>query len=457
MNTPKRRRGLIALAVTLSLAVAACGSDDDSGSDEPSAPAATDAPDTTDVPDTTEADDTDGTDTTDAPDTTDAGDLSGGEDHSLSIPEEVGPADESLDPVVIGVINMDEGVPSYPDISVGIDAAAALVNAELGGIQGRPVEIRHCNVGVDQTTNQKCAQDFANDGDVNVVINGYVFGSGYIFPIMEASNLPTLIQTPLTQPDFNATLGWAYQGGNAGGTAGTAAYAAKFLDAQDIVIIGSDNDALRAAVQTIEGLPSVEGRNISVTYVSETASDITADVQVSGALEADAILALINGAQCPQVAQTLKDLGAEAPIISTATCAIPSSIAANPELFAGWYVVGSGLPPLLPEGESPELDYFVEKFPQYGPEASLRSFQALGGFGAMLAAQRIGNDLPDTLSRDDWATGLAGFTGPYFGGRAELSCPGPHFPAVCDNEVRAFVLTDDGLMTQVEGFFDGLS
>lgn len=456
MNTPKRRRVMIALAVTLSLAVAACGSDDDSsGSDASTAPAVTDAPDSTDAPDTTDA--PDDTDTTDAAETTDAAAPSDEEDHSLSIPEEVGPADESLDPVVIGVINMDEGVPSFPDVSVGIDAAAALVNAELGGIQGRPVEIRHCNVGVDQTTNQECAQDFANDGDVNIVINGYVFGAGYINPIMEAAGLPTLIQTPLTQPDFNATLGWAYQGGNAGGTAGTAAYAAKFLDAQDIVIIGSDNDALRAAVQTIEGLPSVEGRNISTTYVSETASDITADIQVSGALEADAILALVNGAQCPQVAQTLKDLDAQAPIISTATCAIPSSLAANPELFAGWHVVGSGLPPLLPAGESPELDYFVEKFPLYGPEASLRSFQALGGFGALLAAQRIGNDLPDTLSRDDWAAGLAGFTGPYFGGRAELACPGPHFPAVCDNEVRAFVLTDDGMMTQVEGFFDGLS
>ncbi len=69
---------------------------------------------------------------------------------------------------------MDEGTPSYPDVSTGIDGAAALANAELGGIQGRPIEIRHCNVGVDQTTNQECAQEFANDDSVSVVINGYV-------------------------------------------------------------------------------------------------------------------------------------------------------------------------------------------------------------------------------------------------------------------------------------------
>src|SRR3546814_19247287 len=89
---------------------------------------------------------------------------------------------------------MDEGTPSYPDVSVGIDAGAELVNAELGGIQGRPVEIVHCNVGVDQASNQECAQKYANDDDINLVINGYVFGSGFIFPSLDAAGLPVLLQ-----------------------------------------------------------------------------------------------------------------------------------------------------------------------------------------------------------------------------------------------------------------------
>src|SRR3546814_18434578 len=115
---------------------------------------------------------------------------------------------------------MDEGTPSYPDVSVGIDAGAELVNAELGGIQGRPVEIVHCNVGVDQASNQECAQKFANDDDINIVINGYVFGSGSIFPILDAAGTPVLPQTPLTSPDLQATKGSAYAGGTAGGHGG---------------------------------------------------------------------------------------------------------------------------------------------------------------------------------------------------------------------------------------------
>jgi branched-chain amino acid transport system substrate-binding protein len=456
-----RRTGMIALAVSMSLAVAACGSDGDSDAD-------TDGDGTTATVETTSDTGSDtGGETTDAPtgttDTTGtdgsepAADADGLAAHAVAIPDETGPADESLDPVVIGVINMDEGTPSYPDVSTGIDAAAALVNAELGGIQGRPVEIRHCNVGVDQATNQQCAQEFANDDEVGLVIQGYAFGSGFTLQILEAAGLPTLLQTPLTPPDFNATLGWGYVGGNAGGTAGTAAYAAKYLDAQNIVIIGSDNDALRAAVSTIEALPAVEGRTVDVTYVSETAADITADIQASGALEADAVLPLINAPQCLQVAQALVDVGVTAPKISTTTCATPTTLDTNAEIFDGWTVVGSGLPPLLPDGESPELDWFMEKFPEYGDEAKARSFLTLGGFGSLLAAQRIGNELPETLSREDWVAGLSGFTGPYFSGPIELSCPGPHFPAVCNNEVRAWQLDDQGQLTLVEDYFDGLS
>ncbi|MGV3760232.1 MAG: ABC transporter substrate-binding protein [Actinomycetota bacterium] len=431
-RTTIRRAGA---ALILALVVAACGDDDAPSSDTPAAG--------------------DETTTTPASDTDTGADDS--HDDTAAIPEPSGPADDGLEPVVIGMINMDEGTPSYPDVSVGVDAAVELINAELGGIQGRPVEVRHCNVGVDQATNQQCAQEFANDDDVNVALTGYVFGSSFVFPITEAAGLPVLLQTPLTGSDFNAKLAWGFQGGNAGGTAGTAAFAAKFLDAEEIVILGADNDALRAAVQAIEALPSIEGVNVSTTYIPDTASDVTADVQASGAADADAVLALVNAPQCVQVAQTLKDLQVEAPIISTATCAVPATLEQSPELFEGWHVVGSGLPPLLAEGESAELDYFLETFPKYGPEEKTRSFLSLGGFGAMLAVWDIGNDLPDTLTREDWTEGLSGFTGPFFGGQNELSCPGPHYPAVCDNEVRAFVLDDQGTMTQVQGFFDPLS
>jgi branched-chain amino acid transport system substrate-binding protein len=416
-----------ALVAAVSLLVTACGSDDDEAS-------TTDD----DVPAST------------APAT---GEASG----TAAIPEETGPADSTLEPVVVGMINMDEGAPSYPDVSTGVDAAAEYINAQLGGIHGRPVEVRHCSVGMDQASNQQCAQELANDDEVSVVITGYVFGSGFVFPILDAAGMPTLIQTPLTSPDFTAENGYAFQGGNAGGTVGTAAYGAKFLDAESITIFAADNDAAKAAVEQIEGLPSMDGVEVSTTYIQDTAADVSADVQASTAMTSDAILSLVNGPQCLKVAQTLADLGIDTPAISTTTCAVPTTLAEAPELFEGWTIVGSLLPPLLAEGDSPELDFYRETFPEYGPADKTDSFQSLGGFSAMLAAWSVGNAAPEDLSRETWSAGLAGFTGPALGGQAEFSCPGTHFPAVCSNDVRAFQLDDQGVLTQVQDFFDPLS
>src|SRR3546814_3505046 len=58
----------------------------------------------------------------------------------------------------------------------------------------------------------------------------------------------------------------------------------------------------------------------------------------------------------------------------------------------------------------PSTTLFRSTFPKYGPEEKTQSFLAVGGFGAMLAAWDIGNELPDSLTREDWSTGLAGFT-----------------------------------------------
>src|SRR5699024_9161963 len=123
-----------------------------------------------------------------SPSSSDSTTVSDDHDDTLAIPEETGPADDSLEPIRIGMINMSDGTPSYPDVAVGADAGASYANAALGGIDGRPIEIVHCNVGADQASNQKCAQQFANDDDIGVVVHGYVFGAGFVLPILEAAD-----------------------------------------------------------------------------------------------------------------------------------------------------------------------------------------------------------------------------------------------------------------------------
>ncbi|GIR36278.1 MAG: hypothetical protein CM15mP49_16630 [Actinomycetota bacterium] len=58
-------------------------------------------------------------------------------------------ADDSLEPILITLINI-EGTPvgSFPEIREGMEAARETVNATMGGMMGRPVELDSCVHGL---------------------------------------------------------------------------------------------------------------------------------------------------------------------------------------------------------------------------------------------------------------------------------------------------------------------
>src|SRR5258708_16011414 len=82
-----------------------------------------------------------------------------------------GKADSTKAPVVIGYVNEEGGVPAFPEATQGIDAAVTYVNAELGGIQGHPVQLEKCARQV-EADGQRCGTQFANDNKVQLVITG---------------------------------------------------------------------------------------------------------------------------------------------------------------------------------------------------------------------------------------------------------------------------------------------
>ena len=49
-----------------------------------------------------------------------------------------GKADASQSPVVIGFVNDEGGIPSFPEGSVAAEAAVEFVNDNLGGVAGHP-------------------------------------------------------------------------------------------------------------------------------------------------------------------------------------------------------------------------------------------------------------------------------------------------------------------------------
>jgi branched-chain amino acid transport system substrate-binding protein len=125
------------------------------------------------------------------------------------------PADDAMTPgaddgIVIGFANMEGGASalSLPEVRVGVEAAAAYVNDELGGVNGQPVEYLRCDTDGSPESSVECANQFV-EADVAFVHQGVDLGSDAMLPILATADIPLVGhvafgQAQQTDPDANA-------------------------------------------------------------------------------------------------------------------------------------------------------------------------------------------------------------------------------------------------------------
>ena len=106
------------------------------------------------------------------------------------LPVEAIGANSDLDPVLVGLINMENSpAGSFPEARGAIEAAADWVNSELGGVNGRPVELVTCITDFSIEKSQSCAQEMVMAGVV-AVTTGIDVGSNGSIPIFEQNEIP---------------------------------------------------------------------------------------------------------------------------------------------------------------------------------------------------------------------------------------------------------------------------
>ena len=199
VSTGRRRRLRVVGAVSAVLsmtALAACSDDEETAptepavvatTAEPSVVSATEAPPTTEpAPETTEL----------APATTEAAPETTVADAEVSAEavdwalEYIGAAagEASGEPVVIGVVDWAD-YPAEPYTS----AMADFISSELGGIDGRPIEIVTCDGGSDPVG---CAEQLGSDPDVTAVLENLQFPEKGEFEEALADRKPMLSVDP---------------------------------------------------------------------------------------------------------------------------------------------------------------------------------------------------------------------------------------------------------------------
>ncbi|MEN9802400.1 MAG: hypothetical protein RLZ37_1525 [Actinomycetota bacterium] len=365
-----------------------------------------------------------------------------------------GPGGEaSGDPIVIGYVNQEGGTVSFPEASIGAEAAVWFANTYLGGVGGRPIELAKCTVTKEED-GQKCAQEMIANPDVEVVLVGALNNGSA--PLLDglSGKKPVFIANPLTTPDFVATDAFAFSPGAPGVVTGLSIFAAKYLadivgnPIQKVAVVFNDNPIGQIAfgVLTKPVLEKFGITDITGVAVPDTAGpqEMATAIQSAGAQDADVFIPLVVVQSCIGVYEALKTLEIETPVVTSGLCfGIPMQVhlreaGEGGKLPDGWYFGGYGYSYDI-RGNA-DLDSYVDTVFAFAAETGLdpNSFEytGFGGptFGTIMLLLQFLNG--GSATGDDFRTAAKGFAGPMWGVVGPQKCgANPTFPSLCGFQI----------------------
>ena len=357
------------------------------------------------------------------------------------------------DPIKIGYVNQED---FFPENTIGIDAGVAYINAELGGVSGRPIEIVKCviNTGDDGS---KCGTEMANNSAINLVITGTMQDNHQ--PLYDALNgkKAVIIGNGITTEDFTTTAGQAFTAGSPGVIPGMGAMVTTLLNPKPktAAIVYVDTGAGSAAFDLLLK-PVLEKAGLTVSYVAVSATATAADVQSAmtavGAETADVFMPIVTIQQCINVYDSIKALAIDPVVVTTGLCfGTPMTdhlkeVGETGVVPDGWYFGGYGYNYYEPDLESGMATYIakVQKYGKPAPGATTLEYTGFAGpsFANIMTAAKfynqIGADKADVASID---AKIRGFKGPMMIQVGPLDCGKqiivglPIFVSVCGSQM----------------------
>jgi branched-chain amino acid transport system substrate-binding protein len=356
-----------------------------------------------------------------------------------------GKADAAKSPIKIGYINMEGAVPSFPEATVGIEAAVDYVNEELGGAQGHPVELVKCVVQSEED-GQKCATEMANNDDVQFVIEGIlVVGNKAIYSVLSGKK-PIMLASPSTGDDLTADDAYSYTPGGPGAIAGMALFTAKVPDVDKVAVLYADNPAGKESAQKFMKplLEQLGVKDVTLVGVADTATgpDLASAIQAAGGDKADVLVSFLTVPGCIAAYDALQSLGIKPAVIATGLCfGKPMSkhledLGSDDPVPDGWYFANFGYSYFQPDDKS-GMKTYLAKVRQYGPKDAEYTGFAGYTFANLLTAVKFVNEIgADNLTPSALRKAIAGFKGPMMMTAGPMECGySKLFKTLCGSEI----------------------
>jgi branched-chain amino acid transport system substrate-binding protein len=231
-------------------------------------------------------------------------------------------ADTALEPIRLGMINQ-EGTPvgSYPEVRAAVEAAVAWVNAELGGVEGHPVELHTCTTPFDADVSRSCAEELVHKGVVALVGGVDVQSSG-AYPVIEASGLVSIGGIPANLVEQRSPNAFFFSGGDSGALAAFMAHAAAEGRSTVALAYGEEVASFEVAARDYGAVVGASlGLDVELVPFSLFSTDYRPVASRAREIGADAVIVLAATAACVAVMQAASEVLPDAQLYLTGACA----------------------------------------------------------------------------------------------------------------------------------------
>lgn len=340
------------------------------------------------------------------------------------------------EPYRIGFAHSTE---SFPEGDQAADAAIELINSELGGVGGRPLELVKCDIAVPED-GAKCGAQFANDDEIDLVVSGLVLAGNSDLYAALPGEAAALMATPLDASDYTNPNAVSYNTGALGAGMGGAMFVNQDLEPETAALVVTDDVAGRGGAAVLAPINEEAGVDVQQVFVPPTATsaEIAAALQAAGAATADVVTLGLFEQGCISAYDALKSLGLEPTVVTTSVCtgnAMQEHLqqAGEGDAPDGWYFVGGSLlVEELPEG----AEAYVTMAEEVGLGEVAESVAAPIVFSAIMnAAKHVNSVGVDDASFETLDEAVRGFTGPDMLQTGPIECGIPPYVAVCANEI----------------------
>lgn len=368
-----------------------------------------------------------------------------------SVPDEATKA--TGEPIELGMINQENtAAGSYPELSQAVQAGVEFINTELGGVDGRPIEVDVCNTEFSAEGSTSCGQRFV-ESEAPAVLGGIdVFGNG--IETLADNGIPYIGGIPISFQSVKSPNSFQWSGGTWGAAVAFSWYAAEELDAEKVSIVYGDFGSITHSAEEAERVLTSRGVDAQLVPYPIMATDISSALNAAAATEPDALLILAADSGCKAGFDGVSSLDIDAATFFVGACAAPTitnEVGTKKTDGAIFNVEG----PVGAKPPNPDFVLYSAVIEKYGDGldpvgAGTVSFRSLMNLYVIL------DDLDGDITPETITEALqAQVDAPSFSGHP-YTCDGkqyPGLPAMCSPQ-QILAQMEDGTLSQLGDWID---